>query len=233
MNVANRVEYYSSDPQRQVIPWIRMTSLSTGEVRVFRSPDFKGEPPTGAIRVMDCIDCHNRPAHAYLTANQAVEIDMALGKISDKLPAIKTTSVQALTKKYADVNQAMEGIASTLGGKYHEEPDLSPTIAAVQSIYRENFFPQMKADWRNYPNNIGHKDWPGCFRCHDNKHSTAGGQATIRSSDCNACHTILAQGSGDELTQVAPQGMKFRHPGGELDPDLTCSDCHNGGIQGQ
>ena len=30
MNVANRVEYYASDPQRQVIPWIRMTSPTTG-----------------------------------------------------------------------------------------------------------------------------------------------------------------------------------------------------------
>jgi nitrate/TMAO reductase-like tetraheme cytochrome c subunit len=233
MNVANRVEYYASDAQRQVIPWIRMTSLSSGEVRVFRTPDFKGDPPAGTIRVMDCIDCHNRPAHSYLTANQAVEIDMALGKISASLPAIKPAAVRALTRKYADMDQAMTGITTALGEKYPGGTDLSPTIAAVQRIYREDFFPQMKSDWRNYPNNIGHKDWPGCFRCHDNKHSTSDGQTTVRSSDCNACHTLLAQGSGDELLQVAPQGMKFKHPGGETDPDLTCSDCHNGGIQGQ
>lgn len=233
MNVANRVEYFASDPQRQVIPWIRMTSLKTGEVRVFRSPDFKGDPPASAIRVMDCIDCHNRPAHAYLTANQAVETDMAMGKISTTLPSIKPTAVRALTQKYSTVDQAMEGIATTLGAKYPKAADLPPTIAAVQEIYRENFFPLMKADWRKYPNNIGHKDWPGCFRCHDDKHRTADGRSAIRSSDCNACHTILAQGSGDELSRIAPQGITFKHPGGDLDPDLTCSDCHNGGIQGE
>jgi len=44
MNVANRVEYYASDPQRQVIPWIRMTSATNGEVRVFRTKDFQANP---------------------------------------------------------------------------------------------------------------------------------------------------------------------------------------------
>ncbi len=231
MNVANRVEYYAADPQRQVIPWIRMTSVSTGEVRTYRSPDFKGDPPADAIRVMDCIDCHNRPAHAYQTANQAVETDMALGKISTRLPYIKKVAVDALTRKYADTNQALEGIATTLRGKYHEGDELSPTIAAVQRVYQENFFPAMKADWRTYPNNIGHKDWPGCFRCHDNKHRTADGQETIRSSDCNACHTLLAQGRGEDLLKLMPQGTKFQHPGGDLDPDTTCTDCHNGANQ--
>ena len=46
-------------------------------------------------------------------------------------------------------------------------PESSPTIDAVQEIYRDNFFPEMKASWQAYPDNIGHKDWPGCFRCHD------------------------------------------------------------------
>ena len=233
MNVANRVEYYASDPQRQTIPWIRMTSTATGEVRVYRTKEFVGEPPAGAIRVMDCMDCHNRPAHAYQTANEAVETDMALGKISTKLPNIKPTAVKALTRDYATSDQAFEGIAVMLRQKYQAAEEVAPTIAAVQRVYQENFFPRMKADWRTYPNNLGHKDWPGCFRCHDDKHRTVDGNLTVRSSDCTACHTILAQGRAEDLTRIAPQGMAFKHPGGELDPELTCSDCHNGGIQGK
>ena len=231
MNVANRVEYYASDPQRQTIPWIRMTSMTTGEVRVYRAADFKGEPPANAIRVMDCIDCHNRPAHAFETANEAVETGLALGRISTRLPAVKRTAVAAMTAKYADGNQALEGIATALRAKYHEADDLPATIAAVQRIYQENFFPAMNADWRIYPNNIGHKNWPGCFRCHDNKHRTADGQAVIRSSDCTACHTILAQGRGEDLLRPAPDAVKFDHPGGAYDSDLSCNDCHNGGNQ--
>jgi nitrate/TMAO reductase-like tetraheme cytochrome c subunit len=231
MNVANKVEYYASDPQRQVIPWIRMTSATTGEVRVFRAKDFPGEPPAGAIRVMDCMDCHNRPAHAYQTPNQAVETDMALGKISTSLPYVKKTAVEALTKDYPDTDHAFEGIATALRQKYQTAESVAPAIAAVQHVYQEDFFPKMKADWRTYPNNIGHKDWPGCFRCHDNQHRTADGVVAVRSSDCTACHSLLAQGRGEELSRVAPQGVEFKHPGGDLDPDTLCSDCHNGSIQ--
>jgi hypothetical protein len=233
MNVANKVEYYASDPQRQTIPWIRMTSTANGEVRVFRTKDFQGEPPAGAIRVMDCMDCHNRPAHAYETANEAVEVSVALGQISASLPKIKLVAVDALTKKYAGVDEALEGIAATLRSKYPDVGDIGPSIATVQRIYQENFFPVMKADWRSYPSNIGHKNWPGCFRCHDDKHLTADGHAGVRSSDCTACHTILAQGRGEELLKVTPEGTAFKHPGGELDAELLCSDCHNGGIQGK
>jgi hypothetical protein len=233
MNVANRVEYYASDRQHQTIPWVRITSTATGEVRVFRAGDFQGEPPAGSIRVMDCMDCHNRPAHAYQTANQAVETGMALGKIGTALPGVKKAAVEALTKEYATNAQAIEGIAVALRKKYGAAEEVAPAIAAVQRIYQEDFFPQMKADWRAYPSDIGHKDWPGCFRCHDDKHHTADNNVAIRASDCTACHTILAQGRDDELTRLAPQGMEFKHPGGGLDPDLLCSDCHNGGIQGK
>jgi len=233
MNVANRVEYFASDPQRQTIPWVRITARDTGAVRTFRAKDFKDDPPPAAIRVMDCIDCHNRPAHAYRTPNEAVETEMAIGRISTKLPNIKRAAVEALTRTYADDAQAADGIASFLHQKYPDAPEAAPAIAAVQRIYREDFFPQMKASWKVYPSNIGHKDWPGCFRCHDDKHFAADGKSTIRAGDCQSCHTILAQGRGDELGRLAPQGVEFKHPGGELDPDLLCSDCHNGAIQGK
>jgi hypothetical protein len=85
----------------------------------------------------------------------------------------------------------------------------------------------MKADWSVYPDNIGHMIWPGCFRCHDGKHKSEDGR-TVKANDCNACHTILAQGSGVELLQLAPSGQPFKHPGGDY--DLTCYDCHNGGL---
>jgi hypothetical protein len=71
--------------------------------------------------------------------------------------------------------------------------------------------------------------WPGCFRCHDGQHKTEDRKSTIRANDCNTCHTILAQGAGDELNKLAPGGQKFIHPGGDLDENPTCTDCHNGG----
>jgi hypothetical protein len=67
----------------------------------------------------------------------------------------------------------------------------------------------MKADWRAYPDNISHKDWAGCFRCHDGLHKTADGKRKIQASDCNSCHTILAQGSGEQLEKLNPKGTGF------------------------
>ena len=49
----------------------------------------------------------------------------------------------------------------------------------------------MKVTWGTYPNNIGHEDFLGCFRCHDDSHKRADGRTITQ--DCNACHTILAQ----------------------------------------
>jgi formate-dependent nitrite reductase cytochrome c552 subunit len=109
---------------------------------------------------------------------------------------------------------------------------LPAAITEVQRLYAQSIFPERKADWRVYPNNIGHKDWPGCFRCHDDKHKTALGQ-TVRASDCASCHTIISQGVGTALGELSASGLEFNHPGGELDPELTCADCHNGGIQGK
>jgi hypothetical protein len=42
---------------------------------------------------------------------------------------------------------------------------------------------------------------------------------------------IIAQGKGAELETLSSKGFPFKHPDGELDGDLSCSDCHNGGIQ--
>jgi len=48
----------------------------------------------------------------------------------------------------------------------------------------------MKVTWGTYINNIGHTDFPGCFRCHDDAHKSTGGE-TIK-QDCGSCHELLA-----------------------------------------
>jgi len=228
-----KVEYYATDEKRQSIAWMRVTNRKDGTVREYRSPDFKGEPPAEAVREMDCIDCHNRPAHVFPTANEAVERSMVSGEISTKLPNIKRSAVQALLQKdITDSSVAPQKIADFLTAKYKDNPDLPAAIKEVQSIYTRSIFPERKADWRIYPSNIGHKDWPGCFRCHDDKHKTAGGDA-VRSSDCTSCHSIISQWKGGDMPSMSPSGLEFKHPGGDYDSDLTCSDCHNGGIQGK
>ena len=227
MNVGNKIEYFATDPSRQKIPWVRVTDQQ-GVVTEYLLPRFTNRVDESSVRRMDCMDCHNRPAHRYQTPNSAVNLAMSLGKIDRSLPFIKSNAVFALTRTYTNNTQAMEGIATKLAQAYPDNPGIRPVIDVVQQIYKDNFFPEMNASWKTYPDNIGHKDWPGCFRCHDGLHKTADGKRTIKANDCNACHTILAQGNGADLDQLTPKGQKFKHPGDEVDG--SCNDCHTGGL---
>ena len=194
--------------------------MSQGVVTEFRTPKFTNAVDEASVRQMDCMDCHNRPAHRYQTPNDAVNLAMSLGKI-DRDAALHQD--QRRLRPDAALHQRHPGAAGHRhhpAERYPNDPRIRPAIDAVQQIYQNNFFPEMKASWKVYPNNIGHKDWPGCFRCHDGLHKTADGKRTIKANDCNACHTILAQGSGAELEQLTPNGQKFKHPGDEVDGGL-------------
>jgi hypothetical protein len=178
---------------------------------------------------MDCMDCHNRPAHRFEPPDRAVDLAIALGHLDRTLPYIKTNAVYALTRSYKTEEAARDGIATLLANRYSDNPRIRQAIPFVQQIYANNFFPAMKANWSVYPDNIGHRNWLGCFRCHDGRHKTEDGRRNIKANDCNACHIILAQGSGADLLKLSAEGQQFKHPGGELDPAYQCTDCHNGG----
>ena len=136
----------------------------------------------------------------------------------------------ALNQDYSTRQEGLDKIAAQLRAKYPNQPEVEPTITEAQNIFSRYFFPEMKTNWKLHPNNIGHKDFPGCFRCHDGEHKTADGKQTIKANDCNACHLILAEGRGADLEKLDPVGKKFQHPEEGWD-ELKCYDCHNGSVE--
>ncbi len=226
MNLANKVEFIAADDHRQVIPWVRVTDAD-GKATEYRTPDFKDDPAQHAIRRMDCLDCHNRPAHRFHSPNEAVDHAMAVGLIDPSLNWVKSNSVAVLTRNYTNETEALAAIETSLKSAYGKQPQGPAVVRAVQQIYSANFFPEMKADWRAYPDNLNHKDGPGCFRCHDGKHKSSDGKAAIKASDCNSCHTILAQGSGAQLDKLDPKGYHFFHID-SINEDFSCNNCHTG-----
>ena len=229
MHLSTKVEYIATDRLKQKIPWVRLTDAN-GKVTEFRRADFKDDLAKYTIRRMDCIDCHNRPAHQFNAPTDSVDRAMTLGKIDVSLPGIKREAVLALTQPGMTTTElAVEKIATRLHAKYPKEPKIEAVIAQVQNIYRENFFPAMNTNWKLEPNNIGHKTSAGCFRCHDGLHVSADRTLKIKANDCNACHTILAEGRGAQLDQLAPTGRPFKHPE-EGWEDLSCADCHDGTV---
>jgi hypothetical protein len=198
----NEVRYRAADAERREILEV-VQSTPEGEVRYLREgvdPDGDG----GVWRVMDCIDCHNRPTHVFELPEQAVDEALADGRLDPALPYLRREAVRAL-RAVQPGDDTADSLASWLRATYEREhpEDLAALSGALPATTRElaailerNVFPGMAITWGTYPINLTHFDAAGelsdggCFRCHDEEHVSAGGQ-TI-SQDCDACHTVLA-----------------------------------------
>jgi nitrate/TMAO reductase-like tetraheme cytochrome c subunit len=229
MNIANKIEYIATDDRLLEIPWVRSTNPQ-GVVTEYRTPEFTDDPTKYKIRRMDCMDCHSRPAHKIHTPNDAVDLALMTNRLDASIPWVKAKVVAALTQPYATTAEAEQGIAKSLHQAYPDPARAGPIIEEAQRIYRANFFPEVKTDWRTHPDFVGHKNWNGCFRCHDGKHVAADGKMSIKASDCRSCHLILAQGDPQQMKQINAGGHDFIHIDAPYS-DFSCTDCHTGGPQ--
>jgi hypothetical protein len=166
-HVGKNIEYIAADSARQDIPWVSANGV------VFKTRDVNGER-----RKMDCIDCHNRPTHAFDMPAPAVDAALESGELDRSIPFAKRDAVLALTGK-KPIEQAPP---------------------AVKRIYARNVFPEMMVAWGAYPNNLGHDSFPGCFRCHDESHKNDSGKAITQ--DCSTCHEAIA------LSEQNPEILK-------------------------
>jgi nitrate/TMAO reductase-like tetraheme cytochrome c subunit len=229
MNIGNKIEYIATDDQLLNIPWVRMTNPQ-GMTVEYRTPEFTDDPTKYRIRRMDCMDCHSRPAHKIHTPNDAVDLALTTNQLDSSIPWVKSKVVAALAQPYATTAEAEQGIAKSLHEAYPDRAQAEPIIEETQRIYRANFFPEVKVDWRTYPDFVGHKNWNGCFRCHDGKHVAADGKMSIKASDCRSCHLILAQGDPEGMKQINAGGHDFVHIDAPY-TEFSCTDCHTGGVQ--
>jgi hypothetical protein len=201
-----RISYVAIDGRREVIP--KVTRLDdAGKAVEFVSSEVPATPEQlaqGEQRVMDCVDCHNRPTHVFELPERALDRALAEGRVSRELPFVKKKAVELLRAEYADKPSAARQIADGLTGYYKSDfpqvfanhrARVEAAAAEVQAIYARNIFPEMNVGWGVHPNHIGHEDFLGCFRCHDDNHKSADGR--VISQDCETCHTILAQEETD------------------------------------
>ncbi len=242
MKLGPKVLYAATDEKLQDIPWVKLVEADGREV-VYRSEDSEisdEELAALEMREMDCVDCHNRPAHRFMAPILAIDDGMRRGLIDRSLPEVKTLAAELLASRdYTTEEEARETIRTAFLEYYEtEHPEVfaeqggavHKSAAGLVLLYRQNFFPEMKADWRAYPDNIGHFRSDGCFRCHSGKHSSEDGR-TI-SNDCSLCHQIVMQGPADD-PEFDPDGLEFRHPvdfGGPIQEMGNCTECHDGGL---
>ena len=194
--------HYYSDESRQNISVVQYQTPDGKSVE-YAAPDAKPDrsaPP----RLMDCMDCHNRPSHTYDLPEKAVDREMTAGLISPTLPFAKKKAVEILKTSYGSREDAARRIPAAFAAYYQQaypavwsqrQADVKASGNQVLAIYDRNIFPAMNVTWGKYPNNIGHEDFPGCWRCHDSSHTAKSGAAITQ--DCSACHNILAQDEKD------------------------------------
>jgi hypothetical protein len=192
-------------------------------------------------RKMDCVDCHNRATHIFRSPAEALDDALTRGVLPADLPAIKQQGMAVLDKTYATEAEAAQAVAAVedfYKTQYADvyarrEADVKKAVAGLQTIFDTTQFPFMEVDWQTHPNNIGHKDFPGCFRCHDGKHLSKDNQA-IR-LECNVCHSIpevADPGKSLPAIQISTAKEPETHKSTtwlaqhRYKFDVTCEACH-------
>ncbi len=235
MVLRGRIDYVAVDRSLQDIPWVRYTPPE-GEPVVYRSDGKPSDapPPAGQMRRVDCMDCHNLAAHKFSAPQDALDVYLNAGRVDATLPYFKREAVAALVVPYKGDADAAAGIKKHLTEFYQQkypqiwashEDAVNQAIAVTQKVYDLNFFPYMREDWQTYPNNIGHMNSAGCFRCHDGRHVSKSGKSIT--SNCNACHIFLNPVPGKP---ESIQEGTFHHPMPLVrHANLRCNQCHTGG----
>jgi nitrate/TMAO reductase-like tetraheme cytochrome c subunit len=201
--------YRHADEKRQEIPWVEMRKNGKTVATYLAEGATAEEVEKLPMRLMDCLDCHTRPSHAFQLPGPALDQALARGEIPADLPYIKKVGLEALEKQYSSHGEAEEKIVAAVREFYSEKyPHVSATRAAeigkagaaIAAIYNRNNFPSMKVTWGTYPDHIGHEHFPGCFRCHDWR---TGSNGNAISQDCSTCHQVLAM--GEEKPEILNQ----------------------------
>jgi nitrate/TMAO reductase-like tetraheme cytochrome c subunit len=208
----NRIEFTATDDENQTIIAVDAPGPN-GTTTQYVSSDWKG-PVKGVRRTMDCMDCHNQAAHSYQTAEDAVDKSMANGTPNPDLPFVHKQGMLLIQAKYASQMEAGAKIKTGLEDFYRSQypaiwssqhDQIEQAAQTLTTVYKQNVFPEMKVTWGTYPNNLGHNDFPGCFRCHDGNHTSKDGKTIT--NDCAACHNLLAVDDPNPklLSEIFPQ----------------------------
>jgi hypothetical protein len=234
MNIANEVTYISTDDHRQVVPWVQIKDREGNITQYYdrARPPSPEQVAAASKRKMDCVDCHNRPAHVYLPPDVAVDQAFVSGRLDPSIPFLKRKAVEVLSGRYDTTPQALSAIETGLTQFYQtnykdvnsqKQAAIKSAVTETQRIFQTYFFPEMKTDWQTHPNNIGHLYFSGCFRCHDGEHVSNTGK--VITNDCNICHTVIYDSARPPAENV--KTGSFQHPvdlGGLA--DRKCESCH-------
>ena len=205
---AAAIRYYASDPGREEILRVEHTRPD-GSVRVWNNSahPMPAEPDPKGYREMDCVDCHNRPAHDFLAPDRAMDEWLGDGLLDASIPWMRAIGEELIGASYASTEEARAAIArlpELYRSRYPEAWDefgarVADSVPVLQEIYALFVYPKMNLQWNTYNSRIGHPTeyTAACFRCHNgllhDKHGVA------ITNDCVVCHFVLADKEQDPM----------------------------------
>lgn len=240
-HIVNKVEYYATDELSQDIPYVRIYN-DDGTVTEYLNVESgfdKSSIDESQLKTMDCVTCHNRITHEFKFPHESVDEAMARGAIDPDIPLIHQKAVELLSTSFASRTEAFAAFDHL--ETFYKNTEYYPgrgeqirsAIQEMKNIYDRTVFHDQGIDWTTHPNNLGHINSPGCFRCHDGKHLDENQQA-IR-LECNVCHSIpVVVGTDDFVTRI--EISNGPEPETHLNPNwitlhnqafgASCSVCH-------
>jgi len=246
-HVDQNVEFVTVDEQKRMIPWVRITDKD-GKATTYVDASSKvgrAELDQMAKRRMDCSDCHNSAGHPF--TNPADRVDEAIqeGRIDQGIPSIKARS-NAIIEKASALHGPIQDqipVFKQIIADAAPKGTLTPAQQKAEAQFAQTMleilqlteFETKDVTWKSFPNHVGHKDFPGCFRCHDGKHFNEKGEA-IR-LQCTLCHDVPQVTVDGTLKTVASTKMPgLTPPEGHGAPnwmhdhrskiDDSCAMCH-------
>jgi len=207
----NVIRYVPGDDRNESVVWVELTTAD-GEVRTYTrdGEEFSADVENQA-RIMDCIDCHNRPTHLFNTPPKSLDWVLETHPELIDLPYFKKQAQAAIEVEYATHAEGVAAVRDAMltfyrneyPGVVAENTELVDSGADLASrVYARITFPEMNTNWETHPNHIGHDDFPGCWRCHDDEMATADGEHVIP-MDCENCHVFLVEDAPEPPDLVA------------------------------
>lgn len=240
-HIENPVYYYGTDELNQEIPYVRVMNEdgTTTEYVDVESEFDVAAMDESKLKPMDCITCHNRVTHDFQSPSVSIDKALAKGLVSTSIPGIRKRAGDVLSTTYETQNAAMKAIEAV--EEYYKNTEYYPghgeeikaAVEEMKAIYNRTVFHEQKVDWKTHPNNLGHINTPGCFRCHDGKHLNDQDQAVRL--ECNLCHSIpVVAAAQDFVTNI--EISRGPEPESHLNAnwislhnqalDSTCANCH-------
>jgi hypothetical protein len=202
-HIVQKIWYLPANAKRTEIAkvWVRHMDGTTGE---YVNPAYRDQ--LGDIeskldrRFMDCIDCHNRPAHQFVGFEALLDLAITEGEVDHTIPYIKRMAMTAAPEIDRPPTEAeqkhtierIDHIPEEYRTSYPEvyqarSRNIESATNKIHSIYADSSFPHMRISSGTYSNWATHE---GCFRCHGSLVRSGGSAQEKLERDCLLCHTL-------------------------------------------